>query len=183
MKEALVDQAIELLEKANADLEPELLQGSSARRLLSSYARLRRLADFGIAGLSRKVADASDIAKVTGTSIGQAKAVQATGKVLARSDDLSMALQQGTVSLEQATEIALAEESCPGSAKELVAVAQEQPFNVLREKARKAKLEAEQYRGLGERQKSAREARSYSDPLGMVNIHLRLQPHVGVPLV
>jgi hypothetical protein len=37
--EIFVDEAIELLEKANADLEPELLSGDSAHSLLEAYAR------------------------------------------------------------------------------------------------------------------------------------------------
>ncbi|MEA2461790.1 MAG: hypothetical protein QOH90_1967, partial [Actinomycetota bacterium] len=181
--DGLVDAALELLEKENAGLDPELMTGAAARKLLSTYVKVGRAAAFGIAALSRKVNDTEEMARLTGTSMGQARTLQATGEVLARSDDLSNALQQGAVSLEQATEIASAEESCPGSAGELVAVAQEQPFHVLKDKARKTKLEAEQQRGLGERQRDARDARSYVDPLGMMNIHLRLQPHVGVPLV
>ncbi|MDQ3661154.1 MAG: hypothetical protein M3454_08885 [Actinomycetota bacterium] len=44
-------------------------------------------------------------------------------------------------------------------------------------------LEAEQHRGLAERQHEARRARSYRDELGMISINLLLEPHVGVPLV
>ncbi|HZA39061.1 MAG TPA: HNH endonuclease, partial [Actinomycetota bacterium] len=40
-----------------------------------------------------------------------------------------------------------------------------------------------QHRGLGERQKQARSARSFRDDLGMVNIHLQFQPHIGTPIV
>jgi hypothetical protein len=36
MANALIDQAIALLEKANADLEPELLPGAAARDLLAA---------------------------------------------------------------------------------------------------------------------------------------------------
>lgn len=183
MNIAVIEEAVELLEKANADLQPELLPTPTARRLLAAYARARRLADFGIAGLSRKIDDASEVAKVTGTSLGQAKGVVATGKVLETSADLSAALQQGEVSLEQAGEIAAAEESCPGAARELVAVAKQDGFHVLREKARKKKLEAEQHRALFARQRAARSARSHSDELGMVHIHLALEPHVGTPIV
>ncbi|MDP9067166.1 MAG: HNH endonuclease [Actinomycetota bacterium] len=64
-----------------------------------------------------------------------------------------------------------------------MAVAQDEAFHVLREKARKVKLEAEQHRGLAERQRDARSARSYSDELGMVHVHLALEPHVGTPIV
>lgn len=134
MGNALIDQAIELLEKANADLQPELLSAPVARRLLASYARARRLVDFGITGLSRKLDDASELARVTGTSMGKAKALVSTGKVLATSAELSAALQQGDISLDQAGEIAAAEESCPGAATELVAVAQKESFHVLKDK-------------------------------------------------
>ena len=118
------------MEKANADLEPELLPAPAARRLLASYARARRLVDFGIAGLSRKVDDASAVARVTGTSMGHAKAVVSTGKVMGACEELAAALQHGDVSLDQAAEIASAEESAPGAAKELVAVARSEAFHV-----------------------------------------------------
>ncbi|HEX2258725.1 MAG TPA: HNH endonuclease signature motif containing protein [Actinomycetota bacterium] len=179
----LIDQAIELLEKANEDLQPELLPAPGAHRLLTSYARARRLADFGIACLSRKLDDPSALARVTGTSIGQAKAVVATGKVLETSGELSAAFQQGDISLEQAGEIAAAEESCPGAARELVEVAQEEAFHVLKDQARKTKLEAEQHRDLSARQHAARYGRSHTDDLGMVHIHLSLEPHVGTPII
>ena len=178
-----VDEAVELLEKANAELEPELLAAPAARRLLEAYAQAQRLAAYGVAAIARKLDDASELARVTGTSLGRAKDTVATGKVLGDSDDLGAALRQGDISLDQAAEIAKAEESAPGAAAELVGVAREESFHVLKDKARKAKLEAEQHKGLGVRQRAARRARSYADELGMVNIHLALEPHVGTPLI
>jgi hypothetical protein len=183
MDSALIDQAIELLDKTNADLQPELLPASVARRLLASYVRARRLVDYGIANLSRKLDDATELARVTGTSMGTAKAVASTGKVLATSTELSAALQHGDISLDQAGEIAAAEQSCPGIATELVAIAQKDAFHVLKDKARQAKLDAEQHRNLSGRQRAARCARSYNDELGMVHIDLALEPHVGTPIV
>jgi hypothetical protein len=180
---ALIEQAIELLEKANADLEPELADSASARAFLRAYARVQRLGTFGVAAFAPKVDDAPELARVTGTSIGRAKETVATGKVMAGSQDLAMAMQQGDVSLEQATEIAKAEESAPGSATELLKSAATESFQVLRERARKKVLEAERKRGLGERQREARRARSYPDELGMINVHLRFQPQVGVRIV
>ncbi|MDQ4095280.1 MAG: hypothetical protein M3174_03620, partial [Actinomycetota bacterium] len=178
----LVDQAVELLEKANAGLQPELLASDAAKDLMARYARAEKLAAFGLTALCRKVAEPAQVARVTGTSLGKAKAVVATGKVAASSEDLSSALQHGEISLDQATAIAAAEESAPGSARALVAVAQEEPFHVLREKARKTKLEAEQHKGLAQRQHAARRASHHADELGMVNIHLCLEPHVGTPI-
>ena len=51
----VLDEAAELLEKANADLEPELLSSESARDALARYARIERLAAYGRTVLSRKV--------------------------------------------------------------------------------------------------------------------------------
>jgi hypothetical protein len=48
----------------------DLLDRDPARGLLEAYARARRLVDFGNAALSRKLDDASEVARVTGTSIG-----------------------------------------------------------------------------------------------------------------
>ena len=183
MDSALIDQAIALLDKANADLQPELLPAPVARRLLEAYARAEKLAAFGVAALARRLDDASHIARMTGVSAGKARAVISTGKRMSESDDLSAAMQHGNISLDQAAEIATAEESAPGVAGELVAVAQKESFHVLKDKARKAKLAAEQHRNLSSRQRAARCARSYRDELGMVHIHLAFEPHVGAPIV
>jgi hypothetical protein len=71
MKVAFVDEAVELLEKANADLEPELLSAPAARQLLEVYARAEKLAAFGVAALARKLDDASELARATGSSMGR----------------------------------------------------------------------------------------------------------------
>jgi hypothetical protein len=155
MDSALIDQAVELLEKANSDLEPELLSGESAHGLLEAYARAEKPAAFGVAALARRLDDASHIARMMGVSAGKAKAVVATGKTMSESDDLSTVMQHGRISLDQAAEIAAAEESAPGAAVELVAVAQKEAFHVLKDKARKAKLETEQHRNLSRRQRAA----------------------------
>ena len=181
--ETFVDQAIALLERANSGLDPEVLSAGAARELLASYARARRLVDYGIASLARKLNDAGEVAKATGTSMGQAKTTLATGKTLAQADELSDALQRGAISLEQAVEIAKAEESAPGAASKLVGVAESSAFHVLKDKARALKLDAEQHRGLAGRQHEARSGRSYADDLGMVHIDLAWEPHVGTPIV
>ena len=179
----VLERAIEFLEKANAELEPELLTHASARKLMAIYARAEKLAAYGVAALARKIDDGEQVARVTGMSAGKARAVVETGKVMAASAELSFAMQQGRVSFDQAAEIAGAERSSPGSAKDLVDVARKQPFHVLKDTARRVALEAEQHRGLAGRQRRARSARAYSDALGMVHIHLALEPHVGTPIV
>ena len=183
MQTSVLTEAIELLEKSNAGLQPELLRATAARELMALYAKAEKLAAFGIAALALKLDDANQVAKIAGTSTATAKAAVTTGKALQESAELNMAMQHGEVSLDQASEIASAEQSCPGAAKELLAVAHKHSFHVLKDQARKTKLEAEQHNDLATRQHDARRARSYTDGLGMVNIHLLLEPHVGTPIV
>ncbi|HVM34544.1 MAG TPA: HNH endonuclease signature motif containing protein [Actinomycetota bacterium] len=178
-----IHNAVAWLEKSNVGLEPELLTSDAARELLAVYARAQKLVAFGVAALSRKVDDPAQLARVTGTSIGKAKETVATGKLMPSAPDLGDALARGDISLEQANEIAKAEESSPGAAAELVEAAQREPFHSLRDKARRIKLEAEQHRGLAERQREARHARSHTDELGMVHVHLAVEPQVGAPIV
>lgn len=183
MTKTYSQQAGELMEKSNSELQVELMSAEDARAELENRVRVRRAADFGIAALTRKINDAETIARVTGTSITRARETMATGEVLAASGELNEALRHGEVSLDQAAEIAKAEEASPGSAEELVKVAKEQTFHVLREQARRTKLEAEQHRDLGQRQREARGGRVHIDELGMVTLHTRWEPHVGVPLM
>ena len=44
-------------------------------------------------------------------------------------------------------------------------------------------LEAAQSRALGERQRAARSARHYLGELGLVHLHVALEPQVGTPLL
>jgi hypothetical protein len=183
MEVTSVDEAIELLEKANADLQPELLSVLEARRLLEAYAGAQRLAAFGVAALAGRLDDASELARATGTSLGKAKDTVATGKVVGDCEELTEAWRHGDLSLDQATELAAAERSAPGAARDLLAVARDQAFHVLKDQARNVKLEAEQHKDLAERQHLARSARSHRDDLGMVHVHLAWEPHVGTPIV
>ncbi len=171
-----------MLEKANADLEPGLMTQKEVERTFELYSRAERLAAYGKTMLARRM-DEAKVAQLGGTSIGKAKAVVATGNAMESSPELSQALQHGEISLDQAVEIASAEQSSPGAAKDLLKMAETSPFHVLRDEARRVKLEAEQHRDLGARQRAARFARSHTDPLGMVDIHLRFQPHIGTPIV
>lgn len=60
-----------------------------------------KLVAYGIAALARRL-DEAEVARATGSSMGKAKGVVATGKAMADSTDLTTALQQGDISLDQA---------------------------------------------------------------------------------
>jgi hypothetical protein len=154
-----------------------------ARDLFDEYARAEKLISYGKAELARRIDDAAAVARAAGTSMGQAKKTLETGVALKDAPEVGEALARGEVSLDQAAEITKAEQASPGCSEELLKVAKEESFHALRDQARRVKLEAEQSRGLGDRQKQARSARTYNDDLGMVNIHLQFQPHIGTPIV
>ena len=48
-----LERAVEELEKANADLEPDLVTTAYARKLVAIYARAEKLASFGVTALAR----------------------------------------------------------------------------------------------------------------------------------
>jgi hypothetical protein len=171
------------LEKLNADLEPQLLTATAARELLSDCARAEKLIAFAKTSLTRKLDDPAELARVTGTSIGKAKATVETAKGLTCADEVRDAFAGGEVSLDQATELVKAEQARPGSSSELLPVAMEEGLHVLKDRARRVVLEAEQHLGLAARQRAARRARSYEDDLGMVNIHLTMVPSLGTAIV
>ena len=100
-----LDEAIKWLEKANANLEPQLLNAAAKREQLVSYARVKKLASFGETQLAGYVEDPMELARVSGTSIGQAKTTVETAKALRHADDVSQAFAGGEVSLEQANEL------------------------------------------------------------------------------
>jgi hypothetical protein len=183
MPSSAIAEAVTWLEKANADLQPELLSADAARDLLTSYARAEKLAAYGRTMLATKLDDATEMARTSGTSVGEARATLETAKTLENSDQVRDAFKTGSISLGQASEIAKAEAASPGAACELLPVANTESFQVLRERARKTVLEAEQHRDLAARQHAARSARSHIDDLGMIDIHLTLEPHVGTPIV
>lgn len=178
-----IDEAIELIEKQNAELEPDLLDPSRSRMVLERYARARRLIDFGLAAVACTVDDPGVVSRATGTPLGQAKATIALGADLKAAPELGAALQTGAVSAEQAIQIASAEASVPGITEDLVEVARSEPFHVFKDKARRLKLEAEQHHDLSARQRVARSGRHYRDELGMAHIHLTLEPLGATPIL
>jgi hypothetical protein len=183
MKRSFFGEAVVWLEKHNADFEPDLMTTEDARELMAMCARAEKLVAYTKTALARKLDDVEELARMTGTSVGKAKQTVETAKALKEAPAVQDAFSGGDISLDQAAEIAKAEVASPGSATELLKTAETESFQVLRECARKVVLEAEQKRGLAQRQRKARTARSYCDDLGMVNVHLKWQPHVGTPIV
>lgn len=176
-------EALATIERFNRALDAGRVTANDARRLLRLYARGQRLCSYGVATLARNLDDATELSAITGSSVPEARATIDTGNVLAGCSELDHALGAGELSLAQAGEIAAAEKAAPGSAAQLIDVAKTSGFHVLRDEARRVRLDAERHRDLAARQHEARRASTRSDPLGMIHIYLALEPHVGAPIV
>jgi hypothetical protein len=137
-----VQEAGTWLEKANANLDPDLLSIETVREQFAVYARAERLVAYGKTMLARKLDDAGEVARTTGVSVGKAKVTVDTGKALSDAMEVCDAFKSGDISADQASEIARAEQAEPGSASELLEVAERESFQVLRERARKVVLAA-----------------------------------------
>ena len=61
-----IHDVVEGLEKANANLEADLLPVESARELLDEYAKAKKLASYGEAVLARRIDDAAVVARAAG---------------------------------------------------------------------------------------------------------------------
>src|SRR5687767_10315751 len=178
-----LQEAKKWLEKANANLQPELLTAAETRRQLGLYASIKKLAGFGETSLALKADDPQELARVTGTSVGKAKDTVEAAKVLQDADVVRDAFSRGEVSFDQAQVIGKAEKAAPGSSAGLLDVTKSEGFHILKENARRIVLEAEQHRDLPTRQKEARTARPFVDDLGMMNVHLRFTPAFGTGIV
>jgi hypothetical protein len=91
----LLDQAEKLVEKFNADLEPELVTREVAHDLLQRYARINKRLAFGEAVLAAKLDDAAEVARLTGTSVGKARETVETAKSLPAAPELAGAFAGG----------------------------------------------------------------------------------------
>ena len=66
-----LDQVIDLLEKVNAGIRPQALDGDLARDGMARYARIEKLASFGLTAMAGKVERPAEVARATGTSLGR----------------------------------------------------------------------------------------------------------------
>ena len=86
--------------------------------------------------------------------------------------------------MEQASEITKTESASPGSAPRLLErVRGGAPLHVLRDDARRLRLEAQDPHDLARRQRESRFLRHGVTEDGMIRLEAELEPHVGAPLV
>jgi hypothetical protein len=187
--------AARALRDALVGFEPGLLSGVDCAAVVEELAAtekacaaVRSRAALRAAGCGahrqRGFAEGSDwLARATGTSTVEAKAALETARALEALPDTRAAVEAGELSLAQAREVAVTEAECPGSEAEFLAVAKGESLKILKERARRRRLEAIDPEELHGAQHRARSFRHWRTELGMVAFAGALPPEVGFPLV
>jgi hypothetical protein len=169
-----------------------ILTGDECAALVAALARVERAcAAARVEAAARAVACGSHakdgpgspadwLARTSGSPSGQARAELDT-LVLAESRPATReAMRRGDISLTAAYEIVRTDEVAPGSEQELLAVAQRERLHVLKDRARRRRLERVEPDELRQRQQGARGLRHWKDDLGMFRLDAALLPEDGV---
>jgi hypothetical protein len=186
-----IGQLAERLSAALVEFEPGRYSGADCAQLAEllattakacETASVRAAARAAECGADRSRGDASPaewLARVGGSTSGQAKTALETIKKIEECPATKTALCAGQVSLAQAGEIA----SVPGHEAELLAVARSSGLGAVKDAARKRRLEGMDPEALSAKQHAAREFVHWKDHLGMIRFRGALPPSVGVSLV
>jgi hypothetical protein len=187
--------AAEALLRALSDFDPARHSGDDCLAVAEKLARTEKACAAARAMAAARAADAGShrakgfidpvdwLARVSGTSQGEAQRELATAKRLEIMPATLAALSAGELSLAQAEEIARTERECPGAEREMLQLAQRDSLRTLRDEGRKKRLASIDVDELARRQRQARSFRHWRDELGMVQVHAALEPHVGIALV
>jgi hypothetical protein len=116
-----------------------------------------------------------------GVSRGRARRDLDTGKAVDDCPATKAGLQDGSLSLDQASEIASTEDAVPGSEPELVDLAKKSGLGPLKERARDIRLGAVDPDELRDRQRGLQSVRKWVDRDGMHCGTWKLAPEEGVP--
>ena len=189
---AKVVEARELTESVLAELEPEVLEGALAQRLVAEFAALERLCAAGKALCARQVAHSGAwrkqgdrspahwMARRSGTSVGQATAALKTAERMKDLPATEEAYRAGKLSETQAREIASAAAASPASEADLLRAAETEVPARLRQRCRQ--LEATAMSDEAARHEAihrSRYLRHWSDDDGGFRLDGRLTPEAG----
>jgi Domain of unknown function (DUF222) len=182
-----VGQAIERLRRVVRGLDPSLLDGGQARRLVEEFAAIERLAAAGKAIAMRRVEEtrawaesgsfrdaAAWLAATGGTSVGQARATVETAVLLGEFPDTEAALRGGELSEVQVNEVVSAARADPGAEGLLLDSARHDGIRGLKDQCARVKAAAcadedARYRAIHD----ARSLRHWRDVDGAGHIDVR----------
>ena len=194
MPASLVD-TVRALSGLLASFEPEAFSGDDCATLAEELGRTEKSCAAARARAGARAAEAGAhhrrgytnpvdwLARVAGSSAGQAREVLGTAAALEDCPRTKEAVVSGELSLAQGAEIARTEAACPGTEAELVGLAKASSLQVLRDTARSRRHRAMDPGELHSRQQGARDLRHWRDELGMVGLAGALPPEVGIPFV
>lgn len=178
-----------------ADLEPEHLEGADAAALLSSFAEIERLAATGKLLSARRVESsnvwrsrghrsaAEHVAETTGTGLGPALDALTTARRLATLPTTEDAARDGSLSERQLQVIADAATVTPTAEQDLIDAAQQQPMNLLKLRARRAKASGDGQAERYEQIRARRFLKHWTDRDGAVRFDARLTPDAGALVI
>ena len=177
-------------------LEPEVLAGDAATRLVEDFAELERLAAAGKALAARRAASSGAwqgggdrspahwMSRVTGTPVGSAVGVLETAERLRELPGTDAAVRAGELSEAQAKEIASAAAASPSAEGELLQVAKTESVTGLRARCAQVRAaaipdEASRYEAI----RSKRRLRKWTDAEGAFRLDALLTPDAGAVLL
>jgi hypothetical protein len=176
-------------------LEPGVYDSIDATRMVGELAEIERLAATGKALLAARVADsgtlrargersvASWLAKVSGTSVGEAAGALATVESLPKLPHTDQALREGKISPAQARQIAEGSVNDPSAEWDLLGVAQSGSLNELRDAARRTRAAGEDDRARYARVRAKRYFKHRVEVDGAFTGSFSLTPDDGAELL
>ena len=192
---AEVREQVQRLVETLRGFNPALLSGADCAALaedlavagkacLAAQARAAaRAAECGAHRSMGYTQPADWLARVSGSSVGEAKAALETAAAVEAVPEVQDALTQGSLSLAQAWEIARTEEIRPGSAELLLDVARRRGLAAVRDEGRRMRLAVVDAEELHRKQRAARSFRHWRDDFGMVCFRGALAPADGIAFV
>lgn len=189
---ASVDRAAEALGQASCELEPDLLDGRDAARLLEMVARWERMCAAMKARLARRVDEtkvwrdgghrsaAHFLATTTGATVGAAARTLETARALDELPATDEAFRAGELSETQAAEITSAAGDDPAAETELLATAAEHSVKGLQDRCRQVRAGAQaDDQAWARRLHTSRRAHRWPDRDGAWRADIRLGPDAG----
>jgi Domain of unknown function (DUF222) len=189
---AQTTRTVQALERVSRELEPGVLEGRDAARLLDVVARGERLCAAMKARLARRVAEtkiwraeghrsaAHWIAETTGQTLGAASRTLETARALDALPATREAFRAGQLSETQAAEIISAAGADPAAEAGLLATAAELGVKGLRDRCRQVRASAEaDDQAWARRLHQTRRAHRWADPDGAWRADIRLSPEAG----
>jgi len=184
-----LSEALAAVEAEVSRLDPRCLSFEDATRLSGLLAAHVKRCQAVQASVASRLAECDGmrgiarVAKDMGKTPGQVRAEIDTMTAAAEIPALAEALSAGEVSLAQGAEIAKTEAEVPGSVERLLETARREGLGKVKDEGRRIRHSAMDETELQAKRVAAREVRSFTDDLGMVNIHARLLPEDGMRIL